>query len=262
MKRARILVDGQLTDVTVNDNLDAVLADGTVIAEADADWQPPCDGKIFVLAINYADHAAELSFKAPDEPLVFLKGPNALLGHNKNTYRPDNVAYMHYECELVAVIGKTAKNVSRADAMDYIGGYTVGNDYAIRDYLENYYRPNLRVKSRDTCTPVGPYIVDAADVPDPHNLTLRTYINGELKQEGSTKDLVFNIAYLVEYLSAIMTLEPGDMIFTGTPEGLADVKPGDEIVTEVEGVGRLVNHMISESEYLKSIGHQTDNQEA
>ncbi|MFG1488698.1 fumarylacetoacetate hydrolase family protein, partial [Oceanospirillum sp. HFRX-1_2] len=188
MKRARILLNGELTNVTVNDNLDAVLADGTVIAQADADWQPPCDGKIFVLAINYADHAAELSFKAPDEPLVFLKAPNTLLGHNKNTYRPDGVDYMHYECELVAIIGKTAKNVSREDAMDYIGGYTVGNDYAIRDYLENYYRPNLRVKSRDTCTPVGPYIVDANDVADPHNLTLRTYINGELKQEGSTKD--------------------------------------------------------------------------
>ncbi|WP_369855358.1 fumarylacetoacetate hydrolase family protein [Candidatus Thalassolituus haligoni] len=253
MKRARILFNGQVTAVTVNDNNDALLADGTVITEADANWLPPCDGKMFVLGLNYADHAAELAFKAPEEPLVFLKGPNALLGHRKNTYRPDNVDYMHYECELVAVIGKTAKNVSRADAMDYIGGYTVGNDYAIRDYLENYYRPNLRVKSRDTCTPLGPYIIDAAEVADPHNLALRTYINGELKQEGSTKDMVFNIPFLVEYLSAIMTLEEGDMIFTGTPEGLADVQPGDEIVTEVEGVGRLVNHIISESQYLESL---------
>jgi 5-oxopent-3-ene-1,2,5-tricarboxylate decarboxylase/2-hydroxyhepta-2,4-diene-1,7-dioate isomerase len=253
MKRARILVDDQLTDVTVNDSHNAVLADGTVIAETEANWQPPCTGKMFVLGLNYADHAAELAFKAPEEPLVFLKAPNTLLGHRQNTYRPDQVDYMHYECELVAVIGKTAKNVSRAEAMDYIGGYTVGNDYAIRDYLENYYRPNLRVKSRDTCTPLGPYIIDAADVADPHNLALRTYINGELKQEGSTKDMVFNIPFLVEYLSAIMTLEPGDMIFTGTPEGLADVQPGDEIVTEVERVGRLVNYIINESQYLKSL---------
>ncbi|OPX56436.1 5-carboxy-2-oxohept-3-enedioate decarboxylase HpaG2 subunit [Oceanospirillum multiglobuliferum] len=253
MKRARILFNGELTAVTVNDNNDAVLNDGTVIAEAEANWQPPCDGKIFVLGLNYADHAAELAFKAPEEPLVFLKGPNTLLGHRKNTYRPDGVDYMHYECELVAIIGKTAKNVSREEAMDYIGGYTVGNDYAIRDYLENYYRPNLRVKSRDTCTPVGPYIVDAKDVADPHNLALKTYINGELKQSGNTSDLVFDIPYLVEYLSAIMTLEPGDMIFTGTPEGLADVKPGDEIVTEVEGVGRLVNTIISETDYLASL---------
>lgn len=262
MKRARILQNGQPTQVTVNDNNDAVLQDGTVIAEADAQWLPPCDGKIFVLGLNYADHAAELAFKAPEEPLVFLKAPNSLQGHNKNTYRPDNVDYMHYECELVAVIGKTAKNVSREQAMDYIGGYTIGNDYAIRDYLENYYRPNLRVKSRDTCTPVGPYIVDAAEVADPHNLTLRTYVNGELKQEGNTNDLVFDIPFLVEYLSAIMTLEPGDMIFTGTPEGLADVKPGDKVVTEVEGVGRLTNHIISESQYLESIGRQAETEEA
>jgi 5-oxopent-3-ene-1,2,5-tricarboxylate decarboxylase/2-hydroxyhepta-2,4-diene-1,7-dioate isomerase len=208
---------------------------------------------MFVLAINYADHAAELSFKAPDEPLVFLKNSNTLIGHEQNTYRPDNVDYMHYECELVVVIGKEAKNVSKEDAMSYVGGYTVGNDYAIRDYLENYYRPNLRVKSRDTCTPIGPYIVDADQIQDPHNLMLRTYINGELKQEGNTKDLVFDIPHLISYLSDIMTLTPGDMIFTGTPEGLADVKPGDVVTTEVEGVGVLTNTIISESEYLASL---------
>jgi len=161
MKRARILHNGQPTDVTVNNDHQAVLADGTALNENDVHWLPPCDGKIFVLGLNYADHASELAFSAPEEPLVFLKGPNTLIGHNQKTCRPDNVDYMHYEAELVAIIGKTAKNVSREDAMDYIGGYTVGNDYAIRDYLENYYRPNLRVKSRDTCTPVGPFIIDA-----------------------------------------------------------------------------------------------------
>jgi len=253
MKRARILHNGQQTDVTVNDDHQAVLADGTVINENDAHWLPPCDGKIFVLGLNYADHASELAFSAPEEPLVFLKGPNTLIGHNQKTYRPDNVDYMHYEAELVAIIGKTAKNVSREDAMDYIGGYTVGNDYAIRDYLENYYRPNLRVKSRDTCTPVGPFIIDADEVGDPGNLELKAYINGELKQHGNTKDMIFDIPFLVEYLSAIMTLQPGDMIFTGTPEGLADVKPGDEVVIEVEKVGRLTNTIITEDEYVASL---------
>lgn len=253
MKHARVLVNGQAADATINTENQVVLTDGTLLSEGEFSWLPPCDGKIFVLAINYADHAAELSFKAPDEPLVFLKNRNSLIGHQQKTYRPDNVDYMHYECELVVVIGKEAKNVSEAEAMDYVGYYTVGNDYAIRDYLENYYRPNLRVKSRDTCTPIGPYMVDAADVADPHNLVLRTYINGELKQEGNTKDLVFNIPQLIAYLSDIMTLSPGDMIFTGTPEGLADVKPGDVITTEVEGVGVLTNTIISESEYLAEL---------
>jgi 5-oxopent-3-ene-1,2,5-tricarboxylate decarboxylase/2-hydroxyhepta-2,4-diene-1,7-dioate isomerase len=250
MKHGRILLNNEITQVQVNNDYQAVLPNGNLIEEGDAHWLPPCDGKIFVLGLNYADHASELAFSAPTEPLVFLKGPNTLIGHNQETVRPANVDYMHYECELVAVIGKTAKNVSQADAMEYIGGYTLGNDYAIRDYLENYYRPNLRVKSRDTCTPVGPFILDAKAISDPHNLALKTYINGELKQSGSTKDMIFNIPYLVEYLSGIMTLSAGDMIFTGTPEGLADVKPGDEVIVEVEGVGQLRNTIISEEDYL------------
>lgn len=150
------------------------------------------------------------------------------------------------------MIGKTARNVKRADALDYLAGYTVCNDYAIRDYLENYYRPNLRVKNRDATTPVGPWIVDVADVPDPGNLKLRTWINGELRQEGSTKDMIFDIPYLIEYLSSFMTLQPGDMIATGTPEGLADVVPGDEVVVEVEGVSRLVNRIVSETEFFSA----------
>ncbi|MEL0624017.1 fumarylacetoacetate hydrolase family protein [Marinomonas arenicola] len=253
MKHARILFNKDILNVTLNAENQVVTEQGTVLEEGSFQWLPPCEGKAFILAINYADHAAELSFKAPEEPLVFLKNKNSLIGHNQNTYRPDNVDYMHYECELVVVIGKEAKNVSMDEAMDYVGGYTVGNDYAIRDYLENYYRPNLRVKSRDTCTPIGPYIIDAAEVKDPHNLMLRTYINGELKQEGNTKDLVFNIPHLIAYLSDIMTLSPGDMIFTGTPEGLADVQPGDEIITEVEGVGVLKNTIISETDYLANL---------
>lgn len=253
MKRARILLNGETTPVTVNDDYQALLPDGTTLTENEVTWLPPCDGKIFVLGLNFADHASELSFSAPEEPLVFLKGPNTLIGHNQKTCRPNNVDYMHYETELVAVIGKTAKNVSREEAMDYIGGYTVGNDYAIRDYLENYYRPNLRVKSRDTCTPIGPFIIDAEDIGDPGNLNLKAYINGELKQSGNTRDMIFDIPFLVEYLSAIMTLSPGDMIFTGTPKGLADVKPGDEVVIEVENVGRLTNHIIGEDDYVASL---------
>lgn len=255
MKSARILFNNETLAVTVNEQDQVVTQQGEILEEGSFTWLPPCEGKMFVLAINYADHAAELSFAAPEEPLVFLKSKNSLIGHDQKTYRPDNIDYMHYECELVVVIGKEAKNVSKEDAMDYVGGYTVGNDYAIRDYLENYYRPNLRVKSRDTCTPIGPYIIDAKDIKDPHNLMLRTYINGELKQEGNTKDLVFNIPHLIAYLSDIMTLTPGDMIFTGTPEGLADVKPGDVVITEVEGVGVLKNTIISESEYLNNLNN-------
>ena len=254
MKHARIRYENQVHHVTVEADNAVRLADGRLLAEHAVQWLPPAEGSMFALGLNYADHAAELAFKAPTEPLAFIKSPGTYTGHNQVTWRPDNVKYMHYECELVAVIGKLARNVKREDALSYLAGYTVGNDYAIRDYLENYYRPNLRVKNRDCTTPVGPWIVDAADVPDPSQLTLRTWINGELKQEGSTADMIFDIPYLIEYFSSFMTLQPGDMIATGTPEGLADVVPGDEVVVEVQGVGRLVNRIVSESEFFAARG--------
>ena len=153
---------------------------------------------------------------------------------------------MHYECELAVVIGKTARRVSRQRAYEFISGYTVANDYAIRDYLENYYRPNMRVKSRDEATPLGPWLVDAADISEPMNLRLTTTLNGRLTQQGCTKDMIFDIPSLIEYFTAFMTLQPGDLILTGTPEGLADVKAGDEVVTEIEGVGRLVNTIVQD----------------
>jgi 5-oxopent-3-ene-1,2,5-tricarboxylate decarboxylase/2-hydroxyhepta-2,4-diene-1,7-dioate isomerase len=148
---------------------------------------------------------------------------------------------MHYECELAVVIGKTAKKVRRGDACDFVAGYTVANDYAIRDYLENWYRPNLRVKNRDTCTPIGPFLVDAKDVPDPMALALRTTVNGKITQQGNTKDMIFDVPFLIEYFSAFMTLQPGDLILTGTPDGVVDCQPGDAIVTEIDGIGALVN---------------------
>jgi 5-oxopent-3-ene-1,2,5-tricarboxylate decarboxylase/2-hydroxyhepta-2,4-diene-1,7-dioate isomerase len=249
MKRARVAFGGAIHAATpCGDALR--LADGRIVGETEVVWLPPVvPGKIFALGLNYADHARELAFKAPTEPLVFLKGRNALLGHRGRTRRPVDATYMHYECELAVVIGRTARNVARADALDVVDGYTVANDYAIRDYLENYYRPNLKVKNRDGCTPLGPWLVDAADVPDPMALALRTSVNGTVTQEGNTRDMIFDVAGLVEYLSGLMTLSPGDLILTGTPEGLADVRPGDEVVTEIEGIGRLVNFITDDSEF-------------
>ena len=244
MKKGRVYFNGAIHQVTLAQDGSVRLPDGTALAEEQAHWLPPVEaGTIFALGLNYADHARELAFKAPEQPLVFLKGPNALIGHRARTARPQDAEYMHYECELAVVIGKHARNVSQEDAYDYVAGYTVANDYAIRDYLENYYRPNLRVKNRDGCTPIGPWLVDAADVPDPMNLVLSTSVNGKETQRGSTRDMVFSIPWLIEYLSAIMTLSPGDIILTGTPEGLANVVAGDEVVTEIEGVGRLVNFL-------------------
>ena len=247
MKRGRILQDGRVIDVVAEGD-DVLLPDGRLVAEDTVDWLPPTVfGTIFALGLNYAAHAKELAFgKAPEEPLVFLKGPNTLIGHRCLTRRPADVAFMHYECELAVVIGQVCKHVAPERAYDVVAGYTVANDYAIRDYLENYYRPNLRVKSRDTCTPIGPWLVDAAGVPDPMNLDLTTHVNGKQVQSGNTRDMVNDIPALVAYLSSFMTLSPGDVILTGTPEGVVDCKVGDEVVTEVAGVGRLINTIVAD----------------
>lgn len=245
MKHARISLDGVIHAATEAGPGQVRLADGRVYAEDAVQWLPPFEPRTtFTLAINYADHAKELAFKAPDEPLGFLKAANTFVGHRAQTFRPADVAFMHYECELAVVIGKTASKVRRAQAYDCVAGYTMANDYALRDYLENWYRPNLRVKSRDTCTPLGPWLVDRDDVPDPMNLNLRTTVNGVETQRGNTRDMVFDVPALIEYFSSFMTLSPGDLILTGTPDGIVNVQPGDEVVTEIEGVGRLVNTLV------------------
>ncbi len=245
MKKARIIYAGAIHSA-IESNGQLLLADGQLLSQDAVVWLPPLQPvqqarTILTLGLNYADHAKELEFKAPSEPLVFVKGEASLTGHRAFTYRPADVRFMHYECELAVVIGKTAKHVKSGDAYDFIAGYTVANDYAIRDYLENWYRPNLRVKNRDTCTPLGPWLVDAADIADPMALKLQTTVNGQITQSGNTADMIFNVPFLIEYFSSFMTLQPGDLILTGTPDGVVDCQPGDVVVTEIEQVGALIN---------------------
>ena len=251
MKHARVMFEGRVWDATERDG-QVLLTDGRLLAPEAVTWLPPLapvarPRTILALGLNYADHAKELEFKAPEEPLVFIKGEGALIGHRALTMRPPEVAYMHYECELAVVIGRTARHVRRDDAYDFIDGYTVANDYAIRDYLENWYRPNLRVKNRDTCTPLGPWRVDAADVANPMDLPLRTTVNGQVTQSGHTRDMIFDVPFLIEYFSRFMTLQPGDLILTGTPDGVVDCRPGDVVVTEIDGVGALINTIATDT---------------
>jgi 5-oxopent-3-ene-1,2,5-tricarboxylate decarboxylase/2-hydroxyhepta-2,4-diene-1,7-dioate isomerase len=251
VKRARVAYLGAVHDA-IEEEGRLRLDDGRLVNESAVVWLPPLPATtrprtIFAVEINYTDYAKELAFKAPDEPLIFVKGPGALIGHRGETRRPADATYMHYACELAVVIGKTARRVTRTDAYEYILGYTVANDYRVRDYLESYYSPNLRTAGRDACTPLGPWLVDAADVRDPMNLRLRTLINGGIMQQGSTRDMVFDIRFLIAYLSAFMTLFCGDVILTGTPDGLVGVHDGDEVVTEIDGIGRLTNTIVADS---------------
>ena len=252
MKHARIAWSGAIHDAVESDGqllLTQGPHAGRRVAFDEVVWLPPLAPTpqartVIALGLNYADHAKELAFKAPEEPLAFIKSQASLIGHKALTKRPADVQYMHYECELAVVIGCTARHVKKANAYEYIAGYTVANDYAIRDYLENWYRPNLRVKNRDTCTPIGPWLVDAADVPNPMALKLQTTVNGKVTQSGSTADMIFDVPTLIEYFSSFMTLNPGDLILTGTPDGIVDCQPGDVIVTEIEGIGALTNTIV------------------
>ncbi len=255
MKTARVAYAGAIHSA-VPHAAGLKLTDGRVLAEHEVVWLPPFDvGTVIALGLNYADHVKELSKEltvtAKDEPLVFFKGPGSLIGHRGHTRRPAGVKFMHYECELAVVIGKTAQRVKAADAMAHVAGYTVCNDYAIRDYLENWYRPNLRVKNRDGGTVLGPWLVDADDVPDPHALALHTLVNGNVTQQGNTADLINNIPALIEYLSEFMTLQAGDVILTGTPDGVVNVNVGDEVVCEIDGIGRLLNTIVGDAQFAR-----------
>jgi 5-oxopent-3-ene-1,2,5-tricarboxylate decarboxylase/2-hydroxyhepta-2,4-diene-1,7-dioate isomerase len=254
VKRARVAFAGAIHEAVPHGNavanFELQLADGRIVHEDQVVWLPPVEaGTIIALGLNYADHAKELALNSQDEPLVFLKGPGTLLGHRGRTRRPADVEFMHYECELAVIIGRRACNVERSQAMEHVAGYCIANDYAIRDYLENWYRPNARVKNRDGATVLGPWLVDAADIPVPVSLALRTLVNGKVTQQGNTRDLIFDIPYLIEYLSSFMTLAPGDLILTGTPQGVVNVLPGDEVVCEIEGLGRLVNTIAADDEF-------------
>lgn len=226
------------------------LTDGRTFAEDAVVWLPPVEARtVIALGLNYAERARELAFSAQEEPLVFLKGPGTLLGHRGVTRRPTGVKFMHYECELAVVIGQTARCVSHSTALDHVAGYCIANDYAIRDYLENWYRPNFRVKNRDGATALGPWLVDASEIADPGNLGLRTYVNGKLTQQGNTRNMIADIPRLIEYLSSFMTLSAGDVILTGTPEGVTNVEIGDEVACEIDGLGRLQNTIVGDDVY-------------
>lgn len=251
MKTARIAYAGALHTAVPWGEKQLRLADGRVLAHEEVVWLPPIEpGTIIALGLNYAEHAKELAFNArQDEPLAFLKGPGTLVGHLGHTRRPVDATFMHYECELAVVIGRSARYVQREQALDYVAGYSVANDYVIRDYIENWYRPNLRAKNRDGCTALGPWFVDAADIPDPQGLALSTRVNGVITQQGHTRDMILDVAGLIEYLSSFMTLSPGDIILTGTPDGVVNVQPGDEVVTEIEGIGQLINTIVDDRSF-------------
>lgn len=204
--------------------------------------------KIIAIGRNYAAHAVEQGIKPPDHPVMFAKYPSAIIGPNDTIeWSAALTRQVDAEAELAVVIGKTARNVSRESALDYVAGYTICNDMSARD-LQFSDKQYTRGKSLDTFCPLGPWIVSRDEIADPQNLTVRGLWNGTVMQQANTGDMSFGVAFLVEFISRAFTLLPGDIISTGTPEGVGVfrdppvfLKDGDTVTVEVEGVGRLVN---------------------
>jgi 5-oxopent-3-ene-1,2,5-tricarboxylate decarboxylase/2-hydroxyhepta-2,4-diene-1,7-dioate isomerase len=221
-------------------------AAGRVYREAEVTFLPPVEPtKVVALALNYADHAAEMEMPTPEEPALFLKSPNTWIGHRAPVVYPAGASHVHYEVELAVVIGRRCRQVPAERAMEVVGGYTIANDLVARDYVTNVFRPPLRGKCWDTFCPIGPfYVVD--EIADPHRLTLEARVNGELRQRGSTRDMTRGIPEVIEYLSSFMTLEPDDLILTGTPSGVSRLEPGDSMELAIEGLGVLENPVVAD----------------
>jgi len=196
--------------------------------------------KIVCVGRNYREHAAELGNKVPDEPLLFLKAPSAIIASGEEIVLPSASQQVEHEGELGVVIGRVARNIGgHEDPLSYVLGYTCVNDVTARD-LQRKDVQFTRGKSFDTFCPVGPWI--ETDI-DPHNVTVETRLNGEVKQKGNTADMAFPVAFLIRYISEIMTLYPGDLIATGTPAGVSRMKSGDTVEVEVSGIGVLQNRV-------------------
>ncbi|HEY3266376.1 MAG TPA: fumarylacetoacetate hydrolase family protein [Armatimonadota bacterium] len=212
----------------------------------------PRPGKILCIGQNYADHCAEQNQSLPERPILFAKFPSCVIGPGDPIVRPAEVEKLDYEAELVVVIGRRARKVARAEALGYVAGYMIGNDVTARE-IQKRDGQWVRGKSFDTFAPLGPFLVTADEIPNPGILSVKTWVNGELRQDSNTSNLVFDVPALIENLSAGMTLEPGDLIYTGTPGGVGVfrtppvfLQPGDTVAIEIEGLGRLENPVAGE----------------
>lgn len=213
-----------------------------------------CPEKVLCIGLNYRDHAEESGMAIPDEPVCFSKFSQTVVGSGATIVLPKVSDQVDYEAELVAVIGKTGKNISEAEALDYVGGYTNGHDVSARDWQIG--RPGgqwLLGKTPDTFAPIGPYLVTSDEVSNPNSLRIQLRLNGETMQDSNTTEFIFTIQQVIAYVSQLITLQPGDLIFTGTPPGVGMARkppvflqPGDNVEVEIEGLGVLQNPVAGE----------------
>jgi 5-oxopent-3-ene-1,2,5-tricarboxylate decarboxylase / 2-hydroxyhepta-2,4-diene-1,7-dioate isomerase len=257
MRHVRIEHDGRAVEGELDG--EAVRADGLELKLGEVRrWLPPVEpGKILATHLTYRSRAEEYRMaQLPRTPSYFMKPPSSLSAHREPVVRPKGCRFLNYEGEIAVVIGRRCRRASVDDALDYVRGYTIANDWGVHDFRHADRGSMLRVKGQDGFCPLGPALVDAADV-DPDDLTIQTFVNAELVQEGNTgADLMFSFAYQVADLSRLVTLEPGDVLLTGTPANSRPVEPGDVVAVEVGGIGRLENTVEQSEEELEPVGEQ------
>jgi 5-oxopent-3-ene-1,2,5-tricarboxylate decarboxylase/2-hydroxyhepta-2,4-diene-1,7-dioate isomerase len=240
----RILLDGVVVEVRREGEC-LVAPDGRRVPCEDAVHLPPVSpSKIICAHLNFRDRVEELKATCPPAPNYFQKPPSCLNAHKGAVVRPLGCQYLNYEGEVAIVIGRTARNVRLADAEQYIGGYTLANDFALHDFRDADRGAMLRVKGADTLGVIGPGLVRGWQ---PAGQRLRTLVNGTVVQQASLDDMIWSMAYLVTDLARMMTLVPGDLILAGTPANSRPVEPGDVVVVEVDGLGRLENLIVEGS---------------
>jgi len=242
MELRRILLDGSPSYVTP-DGDDLVARDGRRVPEATAVHLPPTDPtKIVCVHLNHVSRVIEFGATLPPAPTYFHKPVSSLNAHRGHVVRPERCQYLNYEGEIVIVIGRPCRNVSPAEAGGYIAGYTIGNDYGLHDFRDTDAGSMLRVKGSDTLCPVGPALVTDWDF---RGKRIRTLVNGEVRQDGSTDEMTWDMHYLVADIARTITLLPGDLLFSGTPANSRPVAPGDVVTVEVEGLGALTNTIVA-----------------
>ena len=247
-------MDGALRDAAI-DEQDRIHLDGKTIALEEINLLPVTDQPVICTALNYAEHYTRIEDtfhhppykKPPQQPVFFIKPPNTLAGHLSNVPAPDYADNIYTGAGLAFVIGRPASRVSREEGFDYVTGYTIFNDFTLAE--DSYFRPPVKTKCLDGSGPTGPFIVAREEVTDPHALTIKTVVNGEVRQSASSADLRLDIPAIIEALTEFMTLPTGMVVVSGFPAGRVAVKPGDEVSVEIEQVGSLVNHVITEAEY-------------
>ena len=209
-------------------------------------------GKIIGVGLNYRDHAEETGLALPKEPTLFLKATSALCGPNDDLVMPRDAKSVDWEVELGVVIGKPGVYIAERDALDHVLGYVLGIDFSERDFQFNRGGQGFKGKSADTFAPLGPWIATREEIPDPQNLRLRLSVNGVVKQNGSTRDMIFLVTALVSYISRFMSLQPGDVVLTGTPAGVglgqkppAYLKPGDVVTASIDKLGEQTHRVVA-----------------